>query len=77
MALTDIVTVGKALQKIAAMMKNEPTMNCVGVTLSSSRLSRHDIEYLAHVASKELPCTVGYSIKNGVATVTLTRKEEE
>lgn len=77
MALMDIVRVGKALQEIAAVMKNEPTIITLSVTLPKTRLSRDDIDYLAFMATRELACRVMYEWNDGKPEVIIKREEEK
>ena len=72
--LADIVKLGISLGEVAKTMKNEPSFKVVGVTLENARLERDDIEYLARIASKEIPCRVGYELRQGVPMIWLIRE---
>ena len=72
--MDQLLKLGEALASMARIVAREEAILTTGVTISQSKFSREDLEYLSGVITKELPVEVEYHREEGFVVVAFTRK---
>lgn len=72
--MDQLLKLGEALASMARIVAREEAILTTGVTISQSKFSREDLEYLSSVITKELPVEVEYHREERLVVVAFTRK---
>ena len=72
--MDQLLKLGEALASMARIVAREEAILTTGVTISQSKFSREDLEYLSSVITKELPVEVEYHREERFVVVAFTRK---